>query len=109
MSHPMASWPVEWCRVICRRSRARSWHPSASEVVLRLVAAFQPELEDHQLVRLLDTIELPLLPVLVDMEWRGVRIDVERLGEISRAFARELVALEQSIHRAAGTDFNINS
>src|SRR5438094_3036166 len=33
-----------------------------TEVVLRLVAAFQPELEDHQLVRLLDTIELPLLP-----------------------------------------------
>ena len=80
-----------------------------SEMVLRLRAAFQPELEDHQLVQLLDTIELPLLPVLVDMEWRGVRIDVERLGEISRTFAGELAELEQSIYRAAGTDFNINS
>jgi len=80
-----------------------------SEMVLRLRAAFQPELEDHQLVQLLDTIELPLLPVLVDMEWRGVRIDVERLGEISRTFARELAELERSIYRAAGTDFNINS
>jgi len=80
-----------------------------SEMVLRLFAAFQPELEDHQLVRLLETIELPLLPVLVDMEWQGVRIDVERLGEISRTFSRELAELEQSIHHAAGTDFNINS
>ena len=80
-----------------------------TEIVLRLVAAFQPELEDHQLVRLLDTIELPLLPVLVDMEWRGVRIDVARLSEISRTFAAELAALERTIHQAAGTDFNINS
>src|SRR5207249_4602385 len=80
-----------------------------TEIVLRLVAAFQPELEDHQLVRLLDTIELPLLPVLVDMEWRGVRIDVDRLSEISRTFAAELAALERTIHQAAGTDFNINS
>src|SRR5438874_11387199 len=78
-----------------------------TEIVLRLVAAFQPELEDHQLVRLLDTIELPLLPVLVDMEWRGVRIDVGRLGEISRGFTRDLAQLEQSIYRAAGTEFNI--
>ncbi|PYP52233.1 MAG: DNA polymerase I [Gemmatimonadetes bacterium] len=80
-----------------------------SETVLRLRAAFQPELEDHQLIRLLETIELPLLPVLVDMEWRGVRIDVARLGEISRSFTRELAELEQSIYRAAGTEFNINS
>ena len=80
-----------------------------SEMVLRLFAAFQPELEDHQLVRLLDSIELPLLPVLVDMEWRGVRIDVGRLGEISRGFTRELAQLEQAIYRAAGTEFNINS
>jgi DNA polymerase-1 len=80
-----------------------------SEMVLRLRAAFQAELEDHHLVTLLETIELPLLPVLVDMEWQGVRIDVERLGEISRGFTRELADLEQAIHRAAGTDFNINS
>jgi DNA polymerase I len=88
---------------------AARYSAADSEMVLRLFAAFQPELEDHQLLRLLDTIELPLLPVLVDMEWRGVRIDVERLGEISRTFTRELAELEQSIYRAAGTEFNINS
>src|SRR4029077_8274221 len=51
---------------------AARYSAADSEMVLRLFAAFQPELEDHQLLRLLDTIELPLLPVLVDMEWRGV-------------------------------------
>jgi len=80
-----------------------------SEIVLRLHDAFRPELEDHQLVRLLETIEMPLMPVLVDMESRGVCIDLTRLGEISRAFAGELTALERTIYHAAGTDFNINS
>src|SRR5438094_5140700 len=80
-----------------------------TEIVLRLVAAFQPELEDHQLVRLLDTIELPLLPVLGEMEGRGRRLHDARLSEISRTFAAELAALERTIHQAAGTDFNINS
>jgi DNA polymerase-1 len=80
-----------------------------SEIVLRLHDAFLPELEDHQLVRLLETIEMPLMPVLMDMESRGVCIDLTRLGEISRAFAGELTALERAIYHAAGTDFNINS
>jgi len=80
-----------------------------SEIVLRLHDAFRPELEDHQLVRLLETIEMPLMPVLVDMESRGVCIDLTRLGEISRAFAGELASLERAIYHAAGTDFNINS
>jgi len=80
-----------------------------SETVLRLQAAFQPELEDHRLLHLLDTLEIPLIAVLADMEWKGVRVDLERLGEISRSFARELTELERAIYQAAGTEFNINS
>src|SRR3989454_3185829 len=80
-----------------------------SEMVLRLRAAFQSELEDHQLLTLLETIEVPLIAVLVDMEWHGVLIDLGRLGEISREFAKELAELEQGIYRAAGTEFNVNS
>jgi DNA polymerase I len=80
-----------------------------SEMVLRLHEAFAGELAEHGLLPLLETIEVPLIPVLVGMEWRGVLIDLERLGEISRAFALELAELERSIHAAAGTEFNINS
>jgi len=80
-----------------------------SEMVLRLEAAFRPELEDHRLLPLLETIEMPLVPVLVEMESTGVLIDRALLGEIGRAFAKELAALELEIHRAAGGDFNINS
>jgi DNA polymerase I len=80
-----------------------------SEMVLRLEAAFRPELEDHRLLPLLETIEMPLVPVLVDMEATGVLIDRLLLGEIGRGFAKELAALELEIYRAAGGDFNINS
>ncbi|HEV2750734.1 MAG TPA: DNA polymerase I [Gemmatimonadales bacterium] len=80
-----------------------------AETVLRLHAAFQPELEDHQLLRLLETVEIPLIAVLADMEWHGVRVDLERLGEIARTFAHELTQLEGAIYHAAGTEFNINS
>src|SRR6266702_157328 len=80
-----------------------------SEVVLRLREAFQPELEDHRLLELLETVEVPLISVLVEMEWRGVLVDLERLADISRQFARELAELERAIYRAAGTEFNINS
>jgi DNA polymerase-1 len=80
-----------------------------SETVLRLEAAFRPELEDHRLLPLLETIEIPLVPVLVEMEATGFLIDRGLLGELSRGFAKELAALELDIYRAAGTDFNINS
>jgi len=80
-----------------------------SEMVLRLHEAFQPELEDHQLTRLLATIDVPLIAVLTDMEWHGVLIDRARLGEIGRGFARELGELEQALYGAAGMEFNLNS
>jgi DNA polymerase-1 len=80
-----------------------------SETVLRLQAAFAPELEDHRLQPLLDTVELPLVPVLADMEWAGILVDRARLAELSRGFAGELVALERQLYAAAGAEFNLNS
>src|SRR3989442_4790106 len=67
---------------------------ASSEVVLRLRDAFLPELEDHQLFPLLDTIEMPLIPVLVDMEWHCVLVDPEELRQISRYVSPELAELE---------------
>jgi len=80
-----------------------------SETVLRLRDAFATELEDHRLRPLLEGIEVPLLAVLVDMEWTGVLVDRELLATLSRQFATELAELEGAIHRAAGVEFNINS
>ena len=80
-----------------------------SETVLKLRAAFAEELENHELGTLLRTIEMPLVGVLVRMEWSGVLVDRDRLAEIARGFAKELVELEAAIYRVAGTAFNLNS
>jgi len=80
-----------------------------AETVLLLMESFRPELEDHKLLPLLETIELPLLRVLVGMQWHGVLVDRSRLAEISRTLAIELAQLERDIYAAAGTDFNLNS
>src|SRR2546421_514697 len=91
--------PVEAARVSAAQT----------EMVLRLEAAFREDLEAHQLNRLLHEIEIPLIPVLVDMETTGVLIDRVRLGEMSRGFHKELQGLELDIYRAAGGEFNIGS
>ena len=80
-----------------------------AEMVLRLEATFRADLEAHHLVRLLDEIEIPLVPVLVDMEATGILVDRVLLGEMSRGFNKELTQLELDIYRAAGGEFNINS
>lgn len=82
---------------------------AAAEAVLRLRAAFRGEVQDHGLAPLLETIEVPLVAVLVDMESHGVLLDRARLGEIGRQFGADLARIERDIYLAAGTDFNINS
>ncbi|HWC74389.1 MAG TPA: DNA polymerase I [Gemmatimonadales bacterium] len=79
------------------------------EMVLRLEEAFRSEIEDHHLTRLLDEIEIPLIPVLVDMEATGILVDRVLLGEMARGFNKQLSLLEMDIYRAAGGEFNLGS
>jgi DNA polymerase-1 len=79
------------------------------EVVLRLRESLRPDLEAHAVGRLLAEIEVPLVEVLTDMEWRGVLVDRTVLGEVARSLTATLASVEQEIKAAAGTDFNINS
>ena len=61
------------------------------------------------LSKLLHSLELPLIDVLVEMEYNGIRVDVERLGELSRCYAERMEALEAEIHQLAGRRLNIAS
>jgi DNA polymerase-1 len=58
---------------------------------------------------LMRNVELPLIPVLADMEIAGVRIDIPYLKNLSREFGDNLKAMEIQIHALAGEPFNINS
>ena len=64
---------------------------------------------DADLWSLYNDVELPLVPVLREMEAAGVRIDVTKLKEAESTLTEELNALEQRIYELAGETFNINS
>ncbi|MBT4485846.1 MAG: DNA polymerase I, partial [Candidatus Latescibacteria bacterium] len=80
-----------------------------AEVTLRLKEIFAPRLEHEGLLRLFTEVEMPLMEVLIDIEMRGVCLDVPFLNDISVDFSRKLEQLELSIYDAAGEEFNINS
>ena len=75
---------------------------SAHEVLL-------PLLEESGLTGLMHDVEMPLLPVLMEMEMTGVCVDQDKLRELSKSFATQLGVLERDIHSLAGETFNINS
>ncbi|MGI8659498.1 MAG: DNA polymerase I [Thermoleophilaceae bacterium] len=66
-------------------------------------------LEQLELTRLLEEVELPLVDLLVDMERAGVRLDVARVGEIATRISGEAAELERRIWELAGGEFTIGS
>ncbi|MBN8678341.1 MAG: DNA polymerase I [Chitinophagales bacterium] len=82
-----------------------------ADVTLRLRDVLKPKLEagGHQLVKLFEEVETPLVKVLADIEHAGVRIDPDFLKEYSGELAVQIVALEEKILQEAGFNFNIAS
>ncbi|MBK7217537.1 MAG: DNA polymerase I [Candidatus Promineofilum sp.] len=79
-----------------------------ADMTLRLLPLLRRELEEKGLTRLLE-LEMDLLPVIMDMERAGVRIDVEFFRHMSQDLTAALLKLEQTIYEIAGEPFNINS
>ena len=81
-----------------------------SDITMSLKEVLEPELRrDPALVKIYQTIEMPLIPVLARMEERGIRIDVPLLRQMSNTMGAQLAELEKKIYAEAGTEFNINS
>ncbi len=78
-------------------------------VTARLYDYYLPILNRHGVEHLFWEVEMPLVPVLIDMERRGVLIDVDFLRELSRRLTEKLREIEQEIYRLVGYEFNINS
>ncbi len=86
--------------------------PYASEdadITLSAYEVFVPQLETDGLTELMNTVEMPLVPVLLEMEMTGICVDRDKLHELSKSFAGQLEQLERDIHALAGESFNINS
>ncbi|HEY7142562.1 MAG TPA: DNA polymerase I [Methylomirabilota bacterium] len=86
-----------------------AWTGARAEGVWRLAAAQGPLLREHGLERLYETLEVPLVPILADMERVGIRADPERLGQLAKELDTQLDALLRDIHELAGEAVNPNS
>lgn len=80
-----------------------------ADIALCAYEVFIPQLQENGLTDLMKNVEMPLLPVLLEMEMTGVCVDREKLHALSKSFAGQLDLLELRIHALAGEAFNINS
>ncbi|TKJ38353.1 DNA polymerase I [candidate division LCP-89 bacterium B3_LCP] len=80
-----------------------------ADIARRLCILFQKQLHEGELANLYRDLELPLIPVLMEMEYNGVALNVELLESMSVEMGEKLDGLTEEIYRLAGTQFNINS
>lgn len=80
-----------------------------ADITLKLKNILKKEIEKNSLSDLFYNIESPLIYVLADMEWTGVRLDLDSLSELSVELNEELQQIEKEIIDMAGIEFNVNS
>ena len=80
-----------------------------ADVTLQLSEIFIPELEMQGTTSVLENIETPLIEVLANMEWEGIRVDKDFLNAYSVELGKELDIIEEKITELAGEKFNIDS
>lgn len=79
------------------------------DYTIRLKKKFKKQLEQESLMGILQTIELPLLPILFAMERKGLFIDLPSLRKLSHDLSSKITHLAETIYSIAGEEFNINS
>ena len=80
-----------------------------ADVTLRLHQLLKPRLAADGKLTVYETLERPLVQVLVDMERRGIMVDADLLRRLSNEFANAMAKMEKEIHKLAGGEFNIGS
>ena len=80
-----------------------------ADITLLAYEVLNSKLKELGLDKLMASVEMPLVPVLMQMEMRGAALDIDRLHQLSALFKQQLDALEGSIYGLAGESFNINS
>jgi DNA polymerase-1 len=80
-----------------------------ADITLRLKEKFDPTLKANGLQKLFDEVENPLIRVLTDMEFEGVKIDINSLAELSVLLEKESKEIEKQVYELAGVRFNLAS
>jgi DNA polymerase I len=80
-----------------------------ADYLQRLAPALRAQVEEQQLASVYEKIDLPLAPVLADIERVGIRVDRKELDKMSQSMEKEVRRLEKEIWKFAGSEFNVNS
>ena len=89
--------------------KATEYAAEDADITGRLHRLLKPRLVQEKMVTVYETLERPLIQVLVDMEHNGIKVDKDMLNRLSNEFAVRLSELEGVIHELAGHPFNIAS
>jgi DNA polymerase-1 len=88
---------------------ATTYAAEDADVTLRLYHVLRPRLRPQGLVTVYETLERPLPAVLAQMENAGIRVDPDRLRQLSHEFSMRMTELEAQAHELAGHPFNLGS
>ena len=80
-----------------------------ADVTLQVADVLRPDIEKRGVSQVCYEIECPLIPVLVDMEYEGIRLDVAAIQDFGGRLEQEIEELRNEIFAAAGHEFNIDS
>jgi DNA polymerase-1 len=80
-----------------------------ADITFQLKQLFEKQLEENNTDKVFHEIEVPLVPVLADMEMEGVNLDCDALQKLSEKLLNDITEIEASIKETAGVDFNLGS
>lgn len=89
--------------------KALDYAAEDADVTLAAALAFKPQLEEAGLSRLFYDLEMPLMPVLAQMEKNGVLLNLPELSRLSDELGGQITRLEKECYQQAGHVFNLNS
>jgi len=80
-----------------------------ADITLQLRNKFHPLLDEKAVRKVFEEVENPLVKVLAEMEFEGIRVDMDFLKEYSKELEKEAVTAEENVYREAGVRFNLSS
>lgn len=89
--------------------KLRDYACEDADLTLQLKQALDPDLDKFGVRKVFEEIEMPLIPVLADMEMSGVTLNTNELNEYAEVLRKQLIELEKEIKELAGEDFNLSS
>jgi DNA polymerase-1 len=89
--------------------RVKEYAGEDADITLQLKHIFEPVLKEKEVERVFFEVENPLVKVLTDMEFEGVKVDVNFLKEYSKELEKEAKVAEEAVYKTAGVRFNLAS